>query len=379
MKQILVNCRTRIDRDQIIQINRTLPSAIGHINVKIGDEVAPDYVLAEGKRPAGFRTVNLSDELKINPKEGLKYLKRAMGLNIFKDELLAEKKGIMGMGNKILLSPADGILDYYDEDSGRLKIKLFPKTVKLACGVWGIVENVDESKGVITIRTMVSLIYGVIGSGKTREGTLNVIGSKDVLVGSRQLEETMRGQIIVGGEIVFADGLEKAIEFGIAGLISGGINAKDYKSMAGGWNIYKKQWSDVGLSLLITEGFGSVHMGNDIFSLLQQSHGKFSIVDGNRNKLILPSDDGGCMIYIRKTNLPKKIFVETEPEIKPIELQIGQKVRIISQDCLGLEGVIEEVDKTQSKLPSGANTTLVTIGSKSRKIRVAHQNLEVII
>ncbi len=379
MNKFFVNMRMRISKDEVIYIQRTLPSATEVINVKIGDEVTPHDILAEGKKASGFRTVNLANELHVSSLEAPKFLKRAMGNNIFKDELLASKEGIFGLGGNILLSPVDGILDYYDDKTGRLRIKLFPKNIKLVCGVWGVIEEIDEAKGMITIKTMASLVYGVLGSGKSREGTLNVIGSKEVLVGSRQLEQTMRGQIIVGGEVVFSDGLEKAVELGIAGIISGGINAKDYKAIAGGWNIYNKQWSDTGLSLLITEGFGSIHMGEDIFSLLQQSNGKFSIIDGNRNRLILPSDDNSCMIYIRKTKLSRDSFVERLPELNMVDLQIGQKVRIVGQDYLGYQGIVEAIDKTVSQLPSGICSTIVLVNTKSKKIRTAYQNLEIII
>lgn len=378
MDKLFVNVRVRICKDEVMLIRRTLPSATGKVNVKVGDEVTPHHILAEGQKSAGFRTVNLADEIGVSPREALKFIRRGMGNNIFKDELLASKEGIFGLGSKILLSPADGILDYYDEQTGRLRIKLFPKTVKLACGVWGIIEGIDESKGVIIIKTMASTVYGVAGSGKEREGTLNVIGSKEVLVGSRQLEETMRGQIIVGGEIVFADGLEKAVELGIAGIVSGGIDAKEYKAVAEGWNIYNKQWSDIGLSLLITEGFGSIHMGDDIFPILQQSHGKFAIIDGNKNMLILPSDNDSCMIDIQKTKLQSGSFAEVQPELSAVELYVGQRVRIVSQEDLGSQGIVEAIDSSISKLPSGLCTTLVTVGTKSRKIRVAYQNLEIL-
>lgn len=378
MDQIFANKRIRIATDQITHIRRSLPSAINKVNVKIGDEVAPNHILAEGKTAAGFRVVNLAKELGANPSEAIKFISRPLGNNIFAGELLASKKGVFGLGEKKLLAPDDGILDFYDEKTGILRIKLFPKTVKLACGVWGIVDDIDEAKGVIIIRTMVSFIYGVLGSGKEREGTLNVIGSKEVLIGSRQLEDTMKGQIIVGGEIVFADGLEKAVEYGIAGIISGGIDAKNYKSVAGGWNLYHRRWADIGLSILITEGFGSVPMGDDIFSLLQKSHGSFTILDGNRNRLILPSSSQNCMIYIRKTRLPKSFFVEKEPELVAIKLQLKQIVRIIGPDNFGQQGIIESIDKMPSKLPSGVTSTLVTVITGNKKIRICYQNLEVL-
>lgn len=378
MDQILVNKRVRIVTDQITHIRRTLPSSMSKVHVKIGDEVNPNHILAEGKTSAGFRVVNIAKELGIDPKEGAKYIHVPIGKNIFAGELLASKKGVFGLGEKNILSPDDGILEFYDEKTGILRIQLFPKTVKLACGVWGIVDEIDDAKGVITIRTMASFIYGVLGSGKEREGTLNVIGSKEVLIGSRQLETTMNGQIIVGGAIIFADGLEKALEYRIGGIISGGIDAKNYKSVAGGWNIYKRRWADIGMSIVITEGFGSVHMGNDIFSLLQKNHGNFSIIDGNRNRIVLPSTSQNSMIYIRKTRLPRSFFAEAEPRLQEAKLQVKQLVRIIGSEHFGAQGIVEAIDKMPSKLSSGIMSTLVTVAEGSRKYRICYQNLEII-
>lgn len=378
MDQFFVSERIRIRPRQITHIRRFLPSAITRMNVKIGDEVAPNEVLAEGKISVGFRVVNLAKELDVSPKEAPEYLKRDLGKNIFKDELLASKKGIFGLSEKIILSPDDGILEFYDEKTGALRIKLFPKTVKLACGVWGIVDDIDEGKGQVIIRTAANFIFGVLGSGKEREGTLNVIGSKEVLIGSRQLEETMRGQIIVGGSVIFEDGLEKANELGIAGIISGGIDAKNYKSIAGGWNIDHKHFADIGFSVVVTEGFGSVPIGDDVFDFMQKSHGSFSILDGNRNTLILPCVEQNCMIDIRKTKLPPGLFVESAPEPVVVPLKLKQKVRIIGADNFGEQGMVESIDKMPTKMQSGITSTMVTVVNKSKKMRVCYQNLEAI-
>lgn len=378
MDTFFVNSRTRIKTDQITHITRNMPSSINKINVRLGDEVSPDCVLAEGKTTVGFRVVNLAKELNVPPSEALQYISRPLGSNIYKDELLASKKSVFGLREKILLSPDDGIIDFYDEREGILRIKLFPKIVKLACGVWGIIDDINETKGAIKIRTTASFIYGVLGSGKEREGTLNVIGSNEVLVGSRQLETTMKGQIIVGGEIIFADGLERAVELGIGGLISGGIDAKNYKSVAGGWNVFSRRWADIGISVLVTEGFGSIHMGNDIFNLLQKNHGNFSILDGNKNRLILPSNSQNSMIYIRKTKLPEGAFTDMGPQLVAATLQLKQLVRIIGNDNFGKQGIVEAIDKTPSKLESGVTSTLVTVDIGNKKVRVCYQNLEII-
>lgn len=208
---------------------------------------------------------------------------------------------------------------------------------------------------------------------------LRVLGSPGALISSKQITEDMKGKIIVGGSIVFADALEKAVEVGLSGLISGGINTEDYLSISGGnWNFADKKWFDVGLSLLITEGFGSVPISEDIFDLLNKHHDNFALIDGNSRYLILPSSDQNSLTYIRKTDL--QVDPRQGCEMEEVgELKVGSHVRLASSLIIGTLGVVESIDGKASLLPSGVSTIMVTVLTKRQKYRVPYNNLEIIL
>lgn len=379
MDHLMANYRVRLIRDQVVHIKRSLPRGGVKIDVRVGQEVMPGDILGEGMAPAGFRTIYLAKELGVDPHLAQNYLKRHLGQTIYQGELLASREGFWSFGKKNILAPTDGIIDLYDPRTGNLKIKHLPKKIPVASGVYGTVDKVDHEAGIVLLRSVASIIYGVLGSGKERGGLLKIRGSAADWIGARQISQEMKGHILVGGGTIFLDALEKAVNIGLAGLISGGINARDYKSMAdGGWNQPQKHWSDVGLSLLVTEGFGSIPIGEDIFQLLLKHQEKYALLDGNRARLILPSSSPDCMMYIRRTRLPPGIEVEPEPEVNLTPLKAGSTVRVVAGSDLGVQGKVEAVDQVATYLPSGIMTFLVSVATRSRKIRVPYLNLEII-
>lgn len=386
MDQMYVNSRMRVFKDKVLHVKRRLSPLKSAIYVQEGQEVSISDVLGEGQGPTGFRTINLAKELGVSPKKASSFLKRPLGQIIYQGELLAKTEAFWGLRKKLLLSPVDGIVDFYDDKTGGLRIKLLPKRTKLISGVYGIVDHVDYGKGVITLRTRATLIYGVFGVGKEREGILKILGSKDSLISSKQILPQMSGQVLVGGSIVFLDALEKSVSLGINGFISGGIDLKDYQAIGGsdplkaGINFFSsaKKWSDVGLTVMITEGFGSIQIGDDIFSVLKEYDGKFVILDGNLARLILPNQTPDSMMYIRRVKLPEVIEPETLPESGLAAVKAGAVVRVLTTPFLGMQGEVETIDKTVTRLPSGIVTWMVTVSTPQRKIRVPYQNLEVI-
>lgn len=379
MDQIYTNFRTRVVYNRVIHIQRHLPNAGRKVDVSVGQEVGPGDILGQGQAPAGFRTIHLSAQLQENPKNAQNYLKRKIGQAIYEGELLAAKTGLFGLGRKNIICPVDGIIDFYDINNGNLRIKHLPKVVKVASGVWGVVDKVEEGTGIILIRTMASLVHGLLGCGRERSGSVKVLGSAEDLVSSRQIVDGMRGEILVAGGIILLEALQKAVNVGVGGIISGGINARDFRAMVGGGlNLSKKHWSDVGISLLLTEGFGAVSIGEDIFRLLKGHHGKFALLDGNRARLILPSGDPDSIMDVRRTRLPVGVGVEPDVEVDLVPLKIGSWVRLLGNKQLGVLGKVESLDKTPSKLPCGIMTYLVTVVTVNRKIKVPYLNLEVV-
>lgn len=381
MDKLFINSRLRVNKGVVMHVKRTM---LGYesrtISVKVGMEVHPEDVLAIAQATAGFRTIHLADQLGEDPAKANQFLKRKMGERIYEGEILAAKPELFGLKKKVIQAPIDGVLEIYDPKRGELKIKLLPQNIKLVSGVFGIVDKIDVATGSIMIKSQVDVIYGVFGSGQERGGLLKVFGNNEQLISSKQLTTLMHGQILVGGGLVFLDAVEKAIGLGVEGIVSGGINAADYKAMAGGrWNIHNKKWSDVGVSLVVTEGFGTIPIGDDIFEILKKHDGKFAFMDGNRSRILLPSNDQNSMMYIRKTQLPPDSYVESEPSPELVELKVGMNVKIIGGPLLGLRGVVKAVDESVSLLPSGLSSTLVTVETKQQKLRLPYQNLEAIL
>ena len=366
--------RIRIKKDVVVRIHRKL-SGKGTIRLSIGQEVTPEDLIGVSSISSGFRILKLAELLSVAPNEVEKYLKRALGKRIYKGELLAERSGKLFGGKKIVTAPTDGVLDLLNPKSGELRITFFPKQEDLPAAVYGIVEHIDQAKGEVVIRTQVSLVYGLFGSGRVRDGILRIIGKRDDLIGKSSISQKFEGQILAGGCLVLKDAISSGISAGVSGIITGGINARDYRSLAGGRLIFpKKLDNDIGVSIVAAEGFGPVPMGEDIDKILKIYEGRFVLIDGNAGVISLPSFEADSIIKVRKTHLPP---IQIENSKHELELKIGLRVRVAGNTFVGEQGVIVALDKTETTLPSGVKAYLATIETRRRKIQAPVANLEI--
>ncbi len=371
------NARVRVKRGAIIHIFRNIPGQ-GKISAVVGQEVKPSDILGRAEISGGFRKLNLSRELGVDPSQVKKYLNRSIGQTIYRGELLAFKKGGMWGGKKIITAPTDGILDSLDPGDGHLTIRFLPHNLDLPAAVFGIIDFISEDKRKISIRCEATRILGIFGSGKIREGILKVISRSD-LINTDQILPQYVEHIVVAGSLVYKDAILSSISKGVNGIITGGINAKDYRAMAGGRITFpRKMGSDIGLGVLVTEGFGSLPIGRDVFEVLEQHSGRFAILDGNGGVLDLPSFENSSMDRVRKVVLPAvSNVVLGREEIENMELKVGQAVRVIASPFMGEEGNLVSIDKTPSVLPSGIKTYQINIETKARIIRVPYSNIEI--
>lgn len=378
----LVPVSIRIEKDIVTRVKRVLRGK-GSLNVNIGQEVTSEEIIGSATVASGFRTVNISSFLSVSPQDVEKFLTRKLGQRIYKGELLAYKKGSFFSKDKIVISPTDGVLDFLNNKTGELKIAFMPRKADLPAGVYGIVENVDKERGEIVIRTQVSRIYGLFGSGRFRDGTLHILTKKDDLISKDAIQTKYFEHILVGGSLFFKDTISAAISLGVSGVITGGINAGDYRGMAGGRIIFpKKLENDIGISIVVCEGFGSIPIGDDIFQLLSGYEGKFVFIDGNKAVIDLPSFASNSMIKVRSTRLPQMQSEET-PDWKRIkvmaELKVGVRVRVIGNSYIGEQGKIIAINDSLTLLPSGIRVYLATVETTRRKIQVPVANLEIIM
>lgn len=371
--------RVRIERDVIVRIQRNLKGK-GAVSVALNQQVAPSDIIATSQISKGFRTLNLAQLLNVSPGEAAKYLKKSIGQRVYKDELLALKSNWLS-GKKVVTSPADGVFDFLDPKTGELRLVLFPKKEDMPAGVYGIVEEVDAQRGQVTIRIQATIVHGVFGSGRVRDGILRVIGKRDQLIEKATIIAKPEEQILLGGSLVFKDAIYAAIYAGVSGIITGGINAKDYKDMAGGRLVFpKKIENDIGISIIVCEGFGSIPIGLDIYQTLERFNSRFVSIDGNAGMIILPSFESISIEKVKKTKLPpiqENILGIHKHDF--VELKIGQNTRIVGNSYQGEQGKIIALDFTETLMPSGIKTYMATIETNRRTIQVPVANIEVIL
>lgn len=373
---LYANLRERIKPNSITHVVRYLPAG-GNILVKAGQEVAPHDILGKYEMVGGFTVLNIAKLLNISPKDGAKYIQRGVGLKIFQGELLASKKGFFSQ--KIVKSPTDGVVDEYNNQNGELRIKLLSRQQQVTSGVFGIVDSINQEAGEAIIKTKVTEIFGVFGSGKQRSGVITLLGNRDSLLDNSKITAQQSKQILVTGALIYNEALKRAAGYGVYGIISGGLNVRDFKSMANSIDPMHRIGNDVGITVMSTEGFGPLPIGEDIFNLIKAHDGQFAFISGNSPKLLLPTSDPDSIISLRKIALPVINMIERQPEVLEREIVVGAKVRLIGPPQIGSQGIIVAIDQTPTKLESGIVTYLLTVETISRKFKVPYPNIELIL
>lgn len=368
------NRRQRVEENIITHVVRAIAGK-GKISVKDGQEVTPEQILASFEMNPGFWSIDLAKKLKVKNPDGEKYLQRAIGSRIYKGELLAFKKELLG--ERIVTSPTDGVVDRYDKEKGEVVLKFFSKSIPLTAGVFGIVAKVDSGRGEVIIKTMATEVYGVLGAGRERGGELVVFDHGDNIVSKEQINKNLERKIIVGGAIIYGEALKKAAQLGVSGIVSGGFNARDFISMAGGLDPNHRLGNDPGMSILATEGYGALPTGEDILSVVKGHSGKFAFLFGNERRLLLPSTEADSIIRLRKVELPLHRWPHSA-SISIGEIRIGSRVRVIWPPFAGWQAKVVALDQIPTTLSSGISTYLVTVETAHRKLKVPCPNVELI-
>lgn len=374
MPVLYANKRIRVVSNTIIHVRRQLQGN-GKILVQKNFEVAPHHVLGTSTVSSGFSKINLAKKLGVSAKEAPKYMTKQTGQKIFKGELLALKKGLFG--KKVVTSPTDCIIDTYNDKTGELQLKFLPKQLPMTSGVYGIVDEVEPLSGEVIIKTMATQVFGIYGSGKERSGFLHILETPG-LIHPSQINADLSQKILLVNGLIFGEALRKCVGYGVKGIVTGGINLSDYISMVGSLENRQKLGSDIGISVIATEGFGSIGIGMDILNAINTHQDKFVFINGNTNNLILPSLNPDSILAVRKVVLPIVRTTYLQAEITTAELRTGLRVRVISSPYLGQQGVITAIDNQPTLLDTGISTILLTVALRNKKIKIPYPNVEII-
>ncbi len=360
--------------DSTIVVKRRRLPIPGEVLVKKGDVVTPDTIVAHTKIPGDPETVNLANKLGLEPSDLPDIMLKKEGDTITKGELIALKPGFFGLFKTPYHSPIDGTIDNISSITGQITLRGPAIPINVEAYIPGKVVDIIEREGVV-VETPAALVQGIFGVGRERQGQLHMVAQnpEEVLDGSK-ITPDMKGKVIVGGSLVTLDGIKKASDAGVAGIVVGGIIDRDLTEFLGyeiGVAITGQE--DINLTIILTEGFGQIRMADKTFNLLKSLNGKVASINGAtqiRAGVMRPE-----VIVAREALDPSK----AEQSFGEGGMSIGTPIRIIREPYFGQLATVHELPPELHEIESGSKARILRAKLKDGTIvTVPRANVELI-
>jgi hypothetical protein len=282
----------KIQKDTWIRKTRRIP-VNGEVFVKVGDSVTPETVVARGIviNPEIHKVIAYG-QLDIDPSDLEKYMLKDEGDEVKRDEVIAIHRSFFGRSTKVCRSPVDGTIEAVSGSSGSVLIRDKPIPVEVKAHIPGKVAETITGEGAV-IECRGTLIQGIFGiDGETVGELATPVNKSTDELASELISDEHKGKIIVAGASATVDALRKAVSTGVNGIIVGGVDQRELTDFLGyeiGLGITGKE--KVGLTLIITERFGTHPMDERIFDMLKSCEGKRASIDGStqiRTRILRP-------------------------------------------------------------------------------------------
>ena len=230
-----------------------------------------------------------------------------------------------------------------------------PIPVEIKAYIDGSIIEVFPDKGVV-VETYGTYIQGIFGVGREAVGTLNVVvDSPDVPLTQDAIQTSHRDKILVGGSIVGNDTLQEAVRQGVKGVVVGGINDTDLRKLLGyelGVAITGSE--EIGITVIITEGFGQISMAERTFNLLKDQEGMQASINGAtqiRAGVVRPE----IVIPFEKHEQSHQSTAESGV------LEVDTPIRIIREPYFGQLGRVSALPFELQQLETEANVRVLEV------------------
>ncbi|WP_447603357.1 hypothetical protein [Nitrospira sp. Nam80] len=355
-----------------IQRKRLLPLP-GTVLVTVGQSVHADTPVARAELPGKVLALNLANQLGVAPGEIHDYLIKKEGDRIHKDEIIAENKPFIKWFKTEIASPITGTIESISPITGQVLFREPPKVLDVLAYIDGTVGEVHAQQGV-TIETSCSLVQGIFGIGGETHGeiVLGVTGPDQTLM-PNHLTPAMRGKVVIGGAFLSADTMARAKQIGVAALVIGGIHDRDLRTLLGyDLGVAITGTEQVGFTLVLTEGFGTIPMATKTFRLLSAHAGQKASVSGAtqiRAGVIRPE-----IIIPQAASAAAAVSVSQREGIR-----IGDPVRIIRDPLFGVIGEVSRLPSELQKIPTESEVRVLEVRfGDGRTAVIPRANIEVI-
>jgi hypothetical protein len=356
------------------RVRRVLPIT-GDVLIKAGDHVDAEQIVAQTFMPGDVTPLNLAGALSMAPAEVKGALLKQEGEKVAVGEVLARTKGVFGLFKNEYRSKTEGTVESVSAVTGQVILRGQPLPVQVHAYLTGTVVEVLPNEGVV-IEADVTFIQGIFGVGGEAYGPIKMAckDPSEELTAKHILPE-MKGAVVIGGARMEGEAIRKAVSVGVSALVSGGIDDQDLKETLGyDLGVAVTGSEKIGLTLIVTEGFGDIAMAERTFRLFGSRVGAPAAVNGAtqiRAGVMRPE----IVIPIQTPNHAGTI---DESQIGTM-LKLGATVRIIRDPYFGVIGKVAALPSELRTLDSGSRARVleVSVDSQERFV-VPRANVELI-
>lgn len=361
-----VTAKTKITKE------RRLPLK-GEVVVSKGERVNGDTIVARTALPGNVATVNVAQLLGILPSDIPDLMLKKPGEAIEKGEVIAETKGLFGIFKSKVESPIKGEVESISPITGQVILREPPQPVQVDAYIDGEVVDVFKNEGV-SVETTGSLIQGIFGFGGERRGTVKFLAANpDQVLEEKRLSSDMKDCVVIGGSLVTAAAIKRGEELGIHGIVVGGIEDSSIKKVLGydiGVAITGSE--SIGITVIVTEGFGRMPMAPRTFELLRELDGQRACMNGAtqiRAGVIRP-----------EIIVPREVKASIKPKGSLEEgLNVGMQVRIIREPHFGAIGTVVALPVELENIETESKVRILEVELAGKKrIRLPRANVEII-
>lgn len=347
----------------------------GDVLVRVGDQVQAQDIVARTELPGNVFPINLANQLALPPGDVQAALLKREGDSITEGEVIARTKGIFGLFKTDYPARVAGRIESVSGVTGQVIIRGAPLPVEVRAYLSGEVVEVAPNSGCV-VEAEAAYVQGIFGLGGEAYGTICVAAHEPTQPLTPELiTPDMRGQIIIGGARVTQDAVHQAIEVGAAAVVSGGIDDQDLREILGhDLGVAITGTEQLGLTLLMTEGFGDIAMAERTHELLSAQAGRPAAANGAtqiragvmRPEIVIPLDT---------TNG----HAAGEAGVFAAPLEIGAPVRIIRDPWFGVLGTVSQLPTDPQILESGSKARVLEVTARDhRTLIVPRANVEII-
>jgi hypothetical protein len=366
-----------VSPDTIISKTRRLPLK-GKVLVEKGNRLTPEQVVARAELPGIMQTTKAAAALGADPADVPALLTVQVGDTVTRGQVIAKTKGLWGLFISEAKAVANGTVELISPVTGNVGIREPPTPIDVTAYIPGVVTEILPDEGVV-VTARGAFVQGIFGVGGERRAPLKVVvDSPHSPLTDADITPEMAGHIIVGGANITGEALRKAAEIGVTGIVVGGIVDKDLIDYLGyDIGVAITGHENIPLTLVLTEGFGTIAMAERTFALFRAREGRQASLSG--------------ATQIRAGVIrPEVIIADEEADIATFDgrsrdedshaLAVGTPIRIIREPYFGGLATVTELPHQLVRIGSGAEVRVLEarLNDSGDVVTVPRANVEIV-